>query len=109
MKELLLELQPLIYQGLVIAITALGTYLGAKAKNYIDYNRMVDIVAKTVTYVEELGYEDELLKGQAKFDLAKDKAFEWLTARGIPFTEVELEILIKSLVKEMRDNEKEIE
>ena len=44
MKELLIELQPLIYQGLVIAITALGTYLGAKAKNYIDYNRKGAIV-----------------------------------------------------------------
>ena len=105
MNELLLELQPIIYQAIVVTLTALGTYLGAKAKAYIDYNRMVDIVRKTVHYVEELGYQDELLKGELKFELAKEKAFEWLNEKHIPFSEVELEILIKALVKEMRDEE----
>lgn len=105
MKELLIGLQPIIYQAIVVVLTAVGTYLGAKAKAYIDYNRMVDIVKKTVHYVEELGYEDELLKGELKFLLAKEKAFEWLNEKNIPVTEIELEILIKALVKEMRDEE----
>lgn len=107
MTELLIELQPIIYQAAVVVITAFGTYLGSKAKQYVDYNRMVDVVQKTVEYVEELGYRNELLKGEEKFLLAKEKSFEWLSARNIPFTEVELEILINALVKEMRDKEKE--
>ena len=40
MKELLLELQPIIYQAVIVVLTTLGTYLGAKAKNYIDYNKI---------------------------------------------------------------------
>lgn len=109
MKELLIELQPLIYQAVIVVLTTLGTYLGAKAKKYIDYKRMVEIVEKTVEYVEELGYQDELLKGQAKFELAKQRTFEWLEQQGIPYVEIQVEILINALVKEIRDNEKEIE
>ena len=105
MKELIIELQPIIYQALIVIITGLGTYLGATAKKYFNYNRMVDIIKKTVEYVEELGYQDELLRGEAKFKLAKETAYKWLGERNIPFSEVELEILIQALVKEMRDKE----
>lgn len=105
MKELLIELQPIIYQGLIVLITSLGAYFGAVIKKNFDYKRMVDIVKKTVEYVEELGYQDELLKGSEKFEMAKEKAFNWLVDRNIPFSEVELEILINALVNEMRKEE----
>ena len=107
MNELLLELQPIIYQGAVVVLTALGTYIGAKIKQYIDYKRMVEIVKETVKYVEQLGYKDELLKGQEKFEKAYFTAFKWLEDKGIPFSEVELEILIEAMVQEI--NEKEVE
>lgn len=105
MKELLIELQPIIYQGLIVLITSVGAYFGSVIKKNFDYKRMVDIVKKTVEYVEELGYQDELLKGSKKFEMAKEKAFIWLKERNIPFSEVELEILINALVNEMRKEE----
>lgn len=103
MNDLLIELQPLINEAFKLVLIALGGYIGAKFKQHINYNRMVDIVEKTVRYVEQLGYKDELLKGQAKFDEAYITAFQWLEDKGIPFSDVELKILIEAMVNELNE------
>jgi Asp-tRNA(Asn)/Glu-tRNA(Gln) amidotransferase A subunit family amidase len=84
---------------LVTILTSVASFIGVTMRNaykqHIDTHTKKDIVDHTVGYVEQV-FKD--LKGQEKFDKAKEKALEWFKQKGIKISDTELEILIESAV-----------
>lgn len=87
---------------LATVVTAAVAYLTAKIKQKtaVEIEKINDetkrtIAEKVVAYVEQTAKE---MANTEKFQLAIDKASEWLKEKNIPVTEVELEILVESAV-----------
>lgn len=106
MNELLVQLQPALISIAVTLITAIASWLGLKAKELLNTRIKRAIVEDTVLYVEQVAKE---LGSQEKFKLAKEKAIEWLNAKGLKVSETELEILIESTVQSFFAHYKEVE
>ena len=96
MNELFLELQPALFSIAVTVITAIASWLGLKAKELIDTQIKRSIVEDTVLYVEQIAKHFD---SEVKFNLAKEKAMDWLHTKGIKVSEKELEIMIESVVQ----------
>lgn len=84
-------------------ITLVFSYIGMSLKNLyknsVNDNTKKNIVQSTVNYVEQVG---GLLTSSEKFNLAIEKATEWLNERGLKFSDTELEILIENAVKSLK-------
>lgn len=100
-KEIMMELQPLLLNALVVVIGALATWLGAKYRSVVNTKEKRAIVISTVNYVEQVAEALEIKK-EEKFELAKSKALEWLNLKGFTISEVELEILIEEAVRNLK-------
>lgn len=109
MNELLLELQPY----LVGILTVILGYAGNKLRLYFDakidtekQGQIKDIVKGVVAFVEQVAKVDVKLKGEEKFNLAKEKAILLLNEKGLVISEVELDMMIESFVLGLKgDNE----
>jgi len=104
MHELLLELQPHIISIAVTLLSALAGWLGIKVKAFLDTKEKRDIVEATVMYVEQVGRS---LGSHEKFELAKEKALEWINTKGFNVSDIELEILIEAAVQNFYAHSKE--
>lgn len=87
---------------LATVVTAAVAYLTAKIKQKtaVEIEKINDetkrtIAEKVVAYVEQTAKE---MANTEKFQLAIDKASEWLKEKNIPVTETELTILVESAV-----------
>lgn len=101
MNELLLELQPY----LIGILTVILGYVGNKLRLYFDakintekQEQIKDIVKGVVAFVEQVAKVDVALKGQGKFNLAKEKAVLLLNEKGFAISEAELDMMIESFV-----------
>ncbi len=84
-------------QIIMLAITALATWIGTIYKNYINLKQKEEIVQATVKFVEQTSTN---LNSREKFSKAKEKANSWFKEKGIKISDTELEILIESFVHE---------
>ena len=83
------------------ALTALAGFLGAQLKKiyqkYVDDRTKEAVVRTCVKAVEQL-YHD--LKGAEKLERAKAGVRQMLEEKGIPISELEMDMLIESVVSE---------
>lgn len=83
------------------AVTALAGFLGAQLKGlyqkYINDKTKESVVRTCVKAVEQL-YHD--LSGPEKLEKAKDGVVEMLNEKGIPISELEMNLLIEAVVSE---------
>lgn len=86
---------------LAAAITALAGFFGSQLKalyqKYVNDRTKEAVVRTCVKAVEQL-YHD--LNGPEKFEAAKKGVEEMLNEKGIPISELELNLLIESVVAE---------
>lgn len=86
---------------IIAAVTAFAGFLGAQAKalyqKYINDKTKQDVVRTCVKAVEQL-YHD--LKGPEKFEKAQEGIVQMLNEKGIPISELEMNLLIESVVAE---------
>lgn len=94
-KELFNALLPLILSAMGVVFTAVGTYLALQVKKFLDTKEKRSLAEVTVKYVEQVG---KVMGSDEKFKLAKETLIQELNNQGITFTEVELEVLIESVV-----------
>lgn len=90
-----------VFPVLVAALTAFAGFLGTQIKGlyqkYINDKTKEAVVRTCVKAVEQL-YHD--LNGPEKFEAAKKGVEEMLNEKGIPISELELNLLIESVVAE---------
>ena len=83
------------------AVTALAGFLGAQLKSlyqkYINDKTKESVVRTCVKAVEQL-YHD--LSGPEKLEKAKDGVVEMLNEKGIPISDLEMNLLIEAVVSE---------
>ena len=83
------------------AVTALAGFLGAQLKSlyqkYINDKTKEAVVRTCVKAVEQL-YHD--LSGPEKLEKAKDGVVEMLNEKGIPISDLEMNLLIEAVVSE---------
>lgn len=83
------------------AVTALAGFLGAQLKGlyqkHVNDKTKESVVRTCVKAVEQL-YHD--LSGPEKLEKAKDGVVEMLNEKGIPITELEMNLLIEAVVSE---------
>lgn len=107
MNELMLEVQPILINLLATILTAGACYLGNKVKNFIDEKANTEakkrVVDTTCRYVEQL-YRD--LGAKEKLERAKADIIEQLNEKGIPITELELNVLIEATVNGFTHSDK---
>ena len=86
---------------LAAAVTALAGFLGAQLKGlyqkYINDKTKESVVRTCVKAVEQL-YHD--LSGPEKLEKAKDGVVEMLNEKGIPISDLEMNLLIEAVVSE---------
>ena len=93
------ELMSYLLPVLTAAVSAVAAFLGAQIKKL--YQRWVDdrtkeaVVRTCVQAAEQLYHH---LDGTAKLEKAKEGILQMLAEKGIPITELELELLIESAV-----------
>lgn len=93
--ELLNALLPLVLSALGVILAALGNYLAKQVKKFLDSKEKRSIAEATVKYVEQVG---KALGSDEKFAKAKETIVQQLNNEGISFTDLELEVLIESVV-----------
>lgn len=83
------------------AVTALAGFLGAQLKSlyqkYVNDKTKESVVRTCVKAVEQLYHN---LSGPEKLEKAKDGVVEMLNEKGIPITELEMNLLIEAVVSE---------
>lgn len=76
--------------------------LKAKYEDYTNHKIIQEVVNASVEYVEQYCKRTNSQKtSEQKFEMAKQKAVEWLTTKGIKVSDAELEILIESSVQKL--------
>jgi hypothetical protein len=105
LQELISIIMPYAISGLAAVVAWVAGWLGKKIGAYIDSKSNSEqiraIVSATVRYVEQIGKE---MDAAQKLELAKEKAVEWANAKGVPVSEIEVEILIEAFVQEFNVN-----
>lgn len=104
--DLLVDLTPHIL-GL---LTVLGVYFINEVKKLIlskttNEDRMLinDVVLGVVMFVEQIAKVDLKLVGQVKFDLAKRRALDILSEKGLEISDKDLQAMIERFVYEIKE------
>lgn len=109
MQELLVEAG---LEIIGILITALIAWVSFRVQEWlkVDKNRKqlqsVEDYAYLAIQAIEIAFND--LDGEEKFKQAKNRLYHWADKKNIPMDETELEVLIESAVKRLKDEGKEI-
>lgn len=101
-KEFLAQYGMEIISTIVVAIMG---FIGICIKNVIKKisdDKTKEQVCKTVVKAVEQMYSD--LTGTEKYEKAVENITDMLTEKGISATELEVQMLIESCVKEMKEN-----
>lgn len=96
-----------ILPAIVAVLTALAGYIGTQIKRlyekYVNDKVKQDVVRTCVKAAEQL-YRD--LSGPEKLEKAKEGIVEMLNEKGIPISEMEMDLLIESVVQEFNQGVK---
>ena len=96
-----------VLPAIVAVLTALAGYIGTQIKRlyekYVNDKVKQDVVRTRVKAAEQL-YRD--LSGPEKLEKAKAGIVEMLNEKGIPISEMEMDLLIESVVQEFNQGVK---
>ena len=95
-NNLMTSLLPLILSASGVVLAAVGAWLAKQVKKFLDNKDKRAIAETTVKYIEMVG---KTLGGDEKFAKAKETLIQQLNNEGIPFTDLELEVLIEATVQ----------
>ena len=109
--ELLNAVLPQITEILVTLVLALAGYLGTLAVNFLkeqtelakkktkkeDWDLIVQMIANTVSYVEQTF---KTLKGEEKFKKAQETIIRLANEQGLKLTDTQLKVITESFVNE---------
>lgn len=99
MSELLNALQPYLLELIIAILTGIATFIGTKIKKIyeekVNTETKQKVVTTVVNAVEQL-YKD--LKGEEKLTKCIEHASEILNEKGIMVSDLELRMLIESVV-----------
>ena len=87
----------IVYAVLTAIAGALGTWVGALYKRYINDKTKRDVVSTCVKAVEQI-YKD--LHGEEKYSKAVESITEMLEIKGIAITDLEIKMLIEASCSE---------
>jgi hypothetical protein len=99
MEEILKELTPAILSIATVILTFVARWLAVKLAKILDTQAKREIVEATVKYVEQVA-KSVGLDAEGKKALAIAKASEWLIEKGLPVSEVELDVMIEAAVND---------
>lgn len=107
MSEFLSTIQPYLLEVIVAILTGIATYIGTRVKKLyeekVNTETKEKVVSTVVNAVEQL-YKD--LKGEEKLNKCIENATEMLNEKGITVTELELRMLIESIVNSFNQTKK---
>ena len=92
-------LQPYLLEILVSILTAIATFIGTKLKKCYEEKVNTEVkekVVRTVVEAVEQIYKD--LNGAERLEKAKESIVEMLNEKNISITELEMNMLIESVV-----------
>lgn len=92
-------LQPYLLEILVTILTAIATFIGTKIKKLYEdkvNTETKEKVVKTVVEAVEQLYKD--VSGEERLELAKENIIDMLEEKNITITELEINMLIESVV-----------
>ena len=100
-----------LIQNLVLVVASIlgivSTYVVSQVKGYFDKKGITDELKKKQAYADiVVNAAQQMFKeanGAEKFETAKINLVAMLNEQGVPFTEKELDLLIESSVKGMKD------
>lgn len=109
--ELFNAILPQITEILVTLVIALAGYLGTLAVNFLkeqtelakkktkkeDWDLIVQMIANTVSYVEQTF---KTLKGEEKFKKAQETIIRLANEQGLKLTDTQLKVITESFVNE---------
>lgn len=105
MNDLFDALKPELMNIAVILLTALASWIGVQVNAWLkagktdkEYRQIKNIINDTVDYVEQVAKRLDL-DSEGKLDLATQTASEWLTGKGIKFSQAEINVLIEATVR----------
>lgn len=100
MNELMLDLQPYLVNMAIAILTAIGGWIGLKAKEWLDTKAKERIVFRTMMFAQQTAYD---LIGAERLEIVKRDAIAWAKEKGLSFSEIELKIMIESFMAEVKD------
>lgn len=102
-QDIINQLVPVIVSVGVAVLSAIGIAIKGVITRYADTGTKKKLVETTVKYVEQV-FTD--LHGQAKFDMALQKAEELFKEKGIKIGKTELEMMIEEVVNNINNSGK---
>ena len=78
--------------------TFIGAMIKKKYSEISDHKTKKEIVDDTVKYVEQICSTCKKMSSEEKKQMAKEKAINWLSEKGIKVSDTELDILIEAAV-----------
>lgn len=102
MQELLgmIDFGSIIMMILTGVLTWLGTTIKKVYNNKVKNETVRDVINDCVKYVEQKSKTEKIAN---KYQLAKTKALNILTSKGIDITDDEIDILIESFVNSLKE------
>lgn len=102
MQELLsmIDFGSIIMMILTGIVTWLGTTIKKVYNNKVKNETVRNVINDCVKYVEQKSKTDKIVN---KYQLAKTKALNILTSKGIDITDDEIDILIESFVNSLKE------
>lgn len=104
MEDLIAQLMPSVISIAVACLTAIAGYVGNAIKKYIEEKANTEmkrrVVETTCRYVEQI-FKD--LDGPSKLEKAKENILLQLKEKGVPITDLEMNVLIESTVNSFKD------
>ena len=104
MENFISELMPAIISIAVTCLTAIAGYVGNAIKKYFEEKANTEtkkkVVETTCRYVEQI-FKD--LDGPSKLEKAKENILLQLNEKGVPISDLELEVLIESTVNSFKE------
>lgn len=105
MEDFIAQLMPAVISIAVTCLTAIAGYVGNVIKKYFEEKANTEtkrkVVETTCRYVEQI-FKD--LDGPSKLQKAKENILLQLQEKGVPITDLELDVLIESTVNSFKES-----
>ena len=104
MENFMAQLMPAVISVAITCLTAVATYVGNTVKKYFEEKANDEtkrkVVETTCRYVNQIFVD---LDGPSKLEKAKENILLQLNEKGVPITDLELDVLIESTVNSFKD------
>lgn len=106
MDELIQNLTPALLSIASTILVAISGWVAVRVKVWLDTKTKRAVAESAVKFVEQIG---KSLGSEEKFELAKEKVISMLYDVGIKISDVEVKVLIESMVNEFFEHWNEFE